>query len=115
MSSRPTSKKLRFLGVESVVYVVRKVPMGNFGRSSVPEGIDDPKDDGCLEYPSAIWSRDPIQQPMLRSLGGESALPEYQGPDPVPINAGERPEVVHPRSPWKKGEWMSDVQLSKSI
>ena len=114
MSSQPATKKLRFSSVESVISVGEEVPMGNFGRTSVPEAINDSEADECCGSLSAIWSWDHIQEPMLRSRRGESALPELPGPDPVPINAGEHPKVVHPRSPWKKGEWMSEVPLSKS-
>jgi hypothetical protein len=55
---------------------------------------------------------------MPHSCEGESALPEYQGPDPVPpdIRAHlENPEGVRPRGPRKKGEWMSEVPLLKSV
>ena len=51
-------------------------------------------------------------------IARESVLSEYCGPDPVPLNTGERlaiPGEVRPKSPQKKGEWMSEVPLSKSV
>ena len=73
-SSRPTSKKLRFSSVESVISVGDEVPMGNFGRSSVPDAIYDSETDERSDSLLAIWARDQIQGPMFHSRGGESVL-----------------------------------------
>jgi hypothetical protein len=93
--------------------------MGNFGRSSVPDAIDYSETDDRFESLPAIWAQDQLQGPMFHNRKGESVLPEYLGPDPVPLNTGERlaipGEEVRPKSPRKKGEWMSEVPLSKSV
>jgi len=118
MSDRPTSKKPRFSKVESVINVVERVPMGKFGCSSTPDAINDAKTDEIFASLPAIWSRDQIQDPMSYSLGGEAALPGYPGLDPVPPSTSERwetPERVRPKIPRKRGEWVSEVPLSKSV
>ena len=101
-SSRPTSKKLRFLSVASVISVGEEVPMGNFGRSSIPDAIDNSETDNRFESLPAIWARDLIRGPMFHNREGESVLPECLGPDPVPLNTGESLEIpgeVRPKSP----------------
>jgi hypothetical protein len=91
---------------------------GLASRSSVPDAIDHSETDDQFGSLPAIWARDQLQGPMFQDRKGESVLSEYCGPDPVPLNTGERlaiPGEVRPKSPQKKGEWMSEVPLSESV